>query len=156
MEAQMSDKFGRLINPIWISTVTDDVSLIPKYQTQGSAGCDLKSTEDKVIYPGERALIGTGLRLEIPFGIAAQVCPRSGLAVKYGITVLNAPGIIDNDYRGEIKVVLHNTGKEEFIIKKGDRIAQLLFFPIIQAIFQSAAEVSETQRGEGGFGSTGI
>lgn len=152
----MSEKPGRLINPIWINTVTEDADLIPKYQTYGSAGCDLKSVEDKVIWPGERALIGTGIRLEIPFGIAAQVCPRSGLAIKYGVTVLNSPGIIDNDYRGEIKVILHNSGKEEFIIKKGDRIAQLLFFPIMQAIFQKAEEVSETQRGDGGFGSTGI
>jgi dUTPase len=95
MEAQMSDKFGRLINPIWISTVTDDVSLIPKYQTQGSAGCDLKSADDVVIPPGCRLVVGTGIKLEIPNGFGAMVCSRSGLAAKNGIQVLNAPGVID-------------------------------------------------------------
>lgn len=152
----MTEKSGRIINPIWINTVADDESLIPKYQTAGSAGCDLQSAEDKTIRPGDRVLVGTGVKLEIPFGFGAQVCSRSGLAIKHGVAVLNSPGIIDNDYRGEIKVILHNSGNEEFIIKKGDRIAQLLFFPIIQAIFHKAREVSETERGEGGFGSTGI
>ena len=152
----MSDIADRKMNPIWINTLTDDVELLPKYQTSGSAGCDLYSTEDKVIAPSDRSVVGTGIKLELPKGYGAMVCPRSGLAARYGVTVLNSPGVIDNDYRGEVKVVLHNSGAEEFIVKKGDRIAQLLFFPIMQAIFQRAEEVSSTDRGEGGFGSTGI
>ncbi len=146
----------RITNPIWVKTLTDDDSQIPAYQTPGSAACDLKSTDDVVIPPGSRFVVGTGIKLEIPSGFGAMVCSRSGLAAKNGIQVLNAPGIIDTDYRGEIKVILHNSGQSEFIIKKGDRIAQLLFFPIFQAIFQKAATVTETSRGEGGFGSTGV
>jgi len=143
-------------NPIWVNVLTNDESLVPAYQTSGSAACDLKSTENLVIPPGSRMTIGTGIKLEIPKGFAAQVCPRSGLASKDGVTVLNSPGLIDNDYRGEIKVILYNSGKEEFTVKNGDRIAQLLFFPIFQAIFHKVNEVSKTSRGEGGFGSTGI
>ncbi|NBO99477.1 MAG: dUTP diphosphatase [Proteobacteria bacterium] len=146
----------RPTNPIWIKVLTDDDSLIPAYQTQGSAACDLRSTDEVTLPPGSRVIIGTGIKLEIPRGFGAMVCSRSGMAAKNGIQVLNAPGIIDTDYRGEVKVILHNAGKEEFIIKKGDRVAQLLFFPIFQAIFQKATEVSETHRGEGGFGSTGV
>ncbi len=146
----------RITNPIWVKTLTDDDSQIPAYQTPGSAACDLKSTDDVVIPPGSRFVVGTGIKLEIPSGFGAMVCSRSGLAAKNGIQVLNAPGIIDTDYRGEIKVILHNSGQSEFIIKKGDRIAQLLFFPIFQAIFQKASTVTETSRGEGGFGSTGV
>lgn len=152
----MSDKTGRLVNPIWIkASCAEDVSL-PKYQTPGSVGCDLQSSENLIIKSGQRALVGTGLKLEIPYGIGAYICPRSGLAAKHGITVLNSPGTIDSDYRGELKVVLFNSGEEDFSIKKGDRIAQLMFFPIIQAIFQRSEELSSTARGEGGFGSTGI
>lgn len=152
----MVDSNGRPTNPIWIKVVTDDPENVPSYQTSGSAACDLKSTDNIVIPPGFRMVVGTGIKLEIPKGFGAQVCPRSGLAAKNGITVLNSPGIIDNDYRGEVKVILHNTGTEDFIVKKGDRIAQLLFFPIFQAIFQRVEEVSTTHRGEGGFGSTGV
>lgn len=146
----------RPTNPIWIKVITDDDSLIPAYQTPGSAGCDLMSTDNVVIPSGSRLVVGTGLKMEIPSGFAAQVCSRSGLAAKSGIQVLNAPGLVDNDYRGEVKVILYNSGREDFIVKKGDRIAQLMFFPIFQAIFQKAKTVSETDRGEGGFGSTGI
>ena len=153
MEEMMLD---RPINPLWVKVLTDDSSLIPEYQTPGSAACDLKSTDNVIIPPGSRLTVGTGLKLEIPKGFSAMVCSRSGLAAKNGIQVLNAPGIVDFDYRGEIKVILFNSGKEEFIIKKGDRVAQLLFFPIFQAIFQKAEKVSETVRGEGGLGSTGI
>jgi len=144
------------INPIWVKVITDDESLIPLYQTQGSAACDLKSTDNIIIPAGSRMVVGTGIKLEIPVGFGAYVCPRSGLSAKNGITVLNSPGIIDNDYRGEIKVILHNTGVDNFIIKKGDRIAQLLFFPIFQAIFQKATTASSTLRGDGGLGSTGV
>lgn len=151
----MTEKEIHRINPIWIKVLTQDEELIPKYQTAGSGGCDLYALDEIVIQAKKRALIGTGIRLEIPHGFGAYVCPRSGLAIKQGITVLNSPGIIDNDYRGEINVVLYNSGDEQFIVKKGDRIAQLVFFPIFQAIFQKAKSVNETDRGEGGFGSTG-
>lgn len=153
MEGQMSE---RITNPIWVKVLTDDDSQIPAYQTPGSAACDLKSADDVIIPSGSRFVVGTGIKLEIPNGFGAMVCSRSGLAAKNGIQVLNAPGLIDTDYRGEIKVILHNTGQSEFIVKKGDRIAQLLFFPIFQAIFQKATTVTETVRGEGGFGSTGV
>jgi dUTP pyrophosphatase len=143
-------------NPIWVKVIVDDNSLIPKYQTSGSVGCDLISNDDVVIPLGSRRIIGTGLKMEVPSGFGAMVCSRSGLAAKHGIHVLNGNGIIDNDYIGEIKVILHNSGREDFIVKKGDRIAQLMFFPIFQAIFQKAKTVSETDRGEGGFGSTGV
>ncbi len=146
----------RPTNPIWIKVLTDDISQIPAYQTSGSAACDLKSTDELVIPSGTRVTVGTGIKLEIPNGFGAMVCSRSGLAAKNGIQVLNAPGIIDTDYRGEIKVILHNSGQSEFIVKKGDRIAQLLFFPIFQAIFQKAELIDNTARGEGGLGSTGV
>jgi dUTP pyrophosphatase len=153
MEEQMSE---RATNPIWVKILTDDASQIPVYQTSGSAACDLKSTDELVIPPGSRVTVGTGIKLEIPNGFGAMVCSRSGLAAKNGIQVLNAPGLCDNDYGGEIKVILHNSGQSEFIVKKGDRIAQLLFFPIFQAIFQKAELIDNTARGEGGFGSTGV
>ena len=142
-------------NPIWVKVIVDDDSLIPMYQTPGSTACDLKSTDDIVIPSKSRFVVGTGLKLEIPNGFGAMVCSRSGLAAKHGIHVLNGSGLIDNDYIGEIKVILHNAGQNDFIVKKGDRIAQLLFFPIFQAIFQTATKLAETIRGEGGFGSTG-
>ena len=143
-------------NPIWVKAIPENDGLLPKYQTPGSAACDLVSNENVAIEPGERAIVGTGIKLEIPTGFGAMVCSRSGLAVKNGIQVLNAPGIVDCDYRGEVKVILLNTGDDRFIVRKGDRIAQLLFFPIFQAIFQKADDISQTQRGEGGFGSTGV
>lgn len=128
----------------------------PIYTTPGSAGCDLVSTEDLILPPGGRALVGTGLFMEMPQGFVGMVCPRSGLALKHGITVLNAPGIIDSDYRGEVKVILTNLSNEEYSVKKGDRIAQLLFSPILQAHFKATSELSSTDRGSGGFGSTGV
>lgn len=146
----------RMTNPIWVKVVTDDPEFIPSYQTSGSAACDLRSTDDLLLEPNERLIVGTGIKLDIPNGFGAMVCSRSGLAAKNGIQVLNAPGIIDNDYKGEIKVILFNSGDKKFIIKKNDRIAQLLFFPIFQAIFQKESDVSTSVRGEGGFGSTGI
>lgn len=143
-------------NPIWVKIIAEDDSLVPEYQTQGSAACDLKSIDEIVIPPGSRVTVSTGVKLEIPSGFGAMVCSRSGLAAKNGIQVLNAPGLCDNDYRGTVKVILHNSGKEEFIVRKGDRIAQLLFFPIFQAIFQKVSEIGSTVRGEGGLGSTGV
>lgn len=146
----------RPTNPIWVRVLTDDDTQLPQYQTSGSAACDLRSIDALVIPPGCSSTVGTGIKLEMPSGFGAMVCSRSGLAAKNGIHVLNAPGIIDNDYRGEIKVILHNASHSEFIVKKGDRVAQLLFFPIFQAIFQKSSVIDSTARGEAGFGSTGI
>ena len=133
----------------------NEKALIPVYQTKEAAGFDLHATEDVVINPGERKLIGTGLAFEIEFGYEVQIRPRSGLAYKHGITVLNTPGTIDSDYRGEIKVLLINLGKEAFEIKVGERIAQAVVAPIKQAEIVEVEELSDTTRGEGGFGSTG-
>ncbi|MFA5303651.1 MAG: dUTP diphosphatase [Candidatus Nanoarchaeia archaeon] len=130
-------------------------AIIPQYKTNQSAGMDLCSTEEAVLKPMEIKLIPTGLSLEIENGFEAQVRPRSGLALK-GITVLNSPGTIDSDYRGEVKVILMNLGKEEFKIIKGDRIAQLILAKVEQATIVESDELNSTERGAGGFGSTGL
>lgn len=129
---------------------------IPVYQTAGAVGMDLCSCMELRIPPGCFRAIPTGLALELPPGLEAQVRPRSGLAAKYGITVLNAPGTIDSDYRGEIKAILINHGGESFIIKIGDRIAQLVFAPVTIATLEEADELDSTDRGAGGLGSTGV
>ena len=130
-------------------------AVVPAYQTKEAAGFDLHSIEDVIINPGERKLISTGLAFEIEKGYEVQIRPRSGLAYKHGITVLNSPGTIDSDYRGEIKVLLVNFGNEEFEIKVGERIAQAVVAPVIQAEIIEVEELSDTERGSGGFGSTG-
>ncbi|NPA12216.1 MAG: dUTP diphosphatase [Epsilonproteobacteria bacterium] len=130
-------------------------ALIPAYQTKEAAGFDLHAVEDTVIKPFERKLIPTGLAFEIQKGYEIQIRPRSGLAFKHGITVLNTPGTIDSDYRGEIKVLLINLGSEDFEIKKGERIAQAVVAPVVQADIVEVDELNETERGSGGFGSTG-
>jgi len=130
-------------------------AIIPAYQTELAAGFDLHSVEECVLKKGERKLIKTGLAFEIEDGYEVQIRPRSGLAFKHGITVLNSPGTIDADYRGEIMVLLINLGDEDFEIKKGERIAQAVVAPVIQASFLEVNELSETKRGAGGFGSTG-
>lgn len=127
----------------------------PLYATSGSAGCDLISNDDVILPPGKWAAVGTGLYLEIPKGYVAQVCPRSGLAMKHGVSVLNAPGIIDSDYRGEVKVLLVNHDSLRYTVKKGDRIAQLVFMPVVQVQMKHVDQLTGTDRGEGGFGSTG-
>jgi dUTP pyrophosphatase len=129
---------------------------LPAYETMGAAGVDLRSAETVTLGPGARALVSTGFAIALPEGYEAQVRPRSGLAVKYGITVLNAPGTIDCDYRGEIKVPLINHGEDEFRIVRGDRIAQLVVAPVSRAEFIESATLDETQRGSGGFGSSGM
>ena len=129
---------------------------MPSYMTPSSSGVDLRAAEEKVIEPGDWALIGTGLYLEIPFGYEAQVRPRSGLALKHGVTVLNAPGTIDADYRGEVGVILINLGSKPFEVKVGDRIAQLVISAVCRACFEEVKNLSETDRGAGGFGSTGL
>jgi dUTP pyrophosphatase len=131
---------------------------LPSYQTAGAAGADVSAclTEPVVIPAGGFAAIPTGLFVEIPAGYEIQVRPRSGLAAKYGVTCLNTPGTIDSDYRGEIKVLLINHGKESFTVNHGERVAQLVVAPVIQARFTSAQLLSHTERAEGGFGSTGV
>ena len=133
----------------------NNLAQIPAYQTEEAAGFDLHSVEDVVIAPNERKLIGTGLSMEIPKGYEIQIRPRSGLAYKHGITVLNSPGTIDSDYRGEIKVLLINHSNEDFEIKVGERIAQAVIKEVIQATFEEVEELNDTTRGTGGFGSTG-
>ena len=130
---------------------------LPSYETSASAGLDIRAfiEEKYTLNPGERKLIKTGLFLEIPEGYEAQVRSRSGLALKNGITVLNSPGTIDADYRGEIGVILINHSSEIFEINSGDRIAQLVFAKVEQAIWYETESLNETERGEGGFGSTG-
>ncbi|NRB83225.1 MAG: dUTP diphosphatase [Winogradskyella sp.] len=130
---------------------------LPHYETIAAAGMDLRAniTEARILKPLERTIVGTGLFIELPIGIEAQVRPRSGLAAKKGITVLNAPGTIDADYRGEIGVILVNLSNEEFTINNGERIAQLVIAKHERAEWDEVETLSETERGEGGFGSTG-
>jgi len=131
---------------------------LPHYETIASAGMDLRAniSESRILKPLERSIVGTGLFIELPISIEAQVRPRSGLAAKKGITVLNAPGTIDADYRGEIGVILVNLSNEDFIIENGERIAQLVIAKHERAEWVQVEELSETDRGEGGFGSTGV
>ncbi len=131
--------------------------LLPEYKSLGAAGADLKADipEDLVLKPGTRRLISTGIRIELPLGYEAQVRPRSGLAIQHGVTTLNSPGTVDSDYRGEIKVILINLGDEDFTIKPGDRIAQLIVAPVVRARFKIKTQLSLTHRSSGGFGSTG-
>ena len=130
-------------------------AIIPKYQTEEAAGFDLHSVEEKTVKAGEREVIKTGLAVALPKGYELQVRPRSGLALKNGITVLNTPGTVDSDYRGELMVILFNTSKEDFAVKKGERIAQAIIKEILQADFAVVEELDSTERGIGGFGSTG-
>ena len=141
---------------IQIKKLSTSVST-PKYETPGSSGMDIAAhiEENIIINPGEKSLISTGLFVAIPIGYEIQIRPRSGLAAKKNITVLNTPGTIDADYRGEIKVILINLGKEKFTIERGDRIAQMVVCPVIQAELEEVTELSNTERGSGGFGSTG-
>ena len=128
---------------------------LPRYATSGAAGMDVVSAETVTIAPGARHAVATGLSVAIPEGYEIQVRPRSGLALKHGVTVPNTPGTIDSDYRGELKVIMINLGKEAFAIQRGDRVAQLVLAPVTQAEWNEVDELDETVRGEGGFGSTG-
>ncbi|MCK9543158.1 MAG: dUTP diphosphatase [Novosphingobium sp.] len=128
---------------------------LPAYATDGAAGMDVLAAEDVTLAPGARHAVATGLSVAIPRGYEIQVRPRSGLALKHGITVPNTPGTIDSDYRGELKVILINHGAAPFEILRGDRIAQLVLAPVVRASWLPVAELDETARGEGGFGSTG-
>jgi len=128
---------------------------LPAYATAGSAGLDLRAAEGAVLQPGAHLLLPTGIALALPPNFEGQVRPRSGLAVKNGVTVLNAPGTIDADYRGEIKVPLINHGHQNFVVHRGDRIAQLVIAPVVQVKLTEVSALDETARGEGGFGSSG-
>jgi dUTP pyrophosphatase len=131
---------------------------LPRYETEASAGMDLRAAidDEMTLQPGQRGLVTTGLRLAIPAGYEAQVRPRSGLAIKSGITVVNAPGTIDADYRGTVQVGLINLSQQPFTIRRGDRIAQLIIAPVSRAQWQVVEELDETERGDGGFGHTGM
>ena len=146
------------MNKINVKIIASDGAVIPEYKTSGAAGADVCAylESDIVIESGKVAMIPTGLFFEIPEGYEIQVRPRSGLAAKNGVTVLNTPGTIDSDYRGELKVILINHGNEDFTIHNKDRIAQIIIAPVTQAVFVPAQTLSQTQRGAGGFGSTGL
>ncbi|GAB4260711.1 MAG: dUTP diphosphatase [Deferrisomatales bacterium] len=128
---------------------------LPRPQSAQSAGADLLAAEDVEIPPGGRAGVGTGIAIALPEGYEAQVRPRSGLALRHGVSLLNSPGTIDSDYRGELRVILINLGTEPFRVRRGDRIAQLVVAPVVRAVWEPADELPETPRGAGGFGSTG-
>ncbi len=138
----------------------DSALALPSYETNGAAGADVRAclgqNEEIIIKPGERFLVPTGFSVEIPHGYEIQVRPRSGLSFKTGLMVVNSPGTIDSDYRGEVKIILGNLGLKDEVIKHGDRVAQLLLAPVIQANFVEASDLSDTARGAGGFGSTGV
>ena len=128
---------------------------LPAYATPGAAGMDVVSAEDVTIAPGARHAVATGVAMAIPDGYEVQVRPRSGLALKHGVTCLNTPGTIDSDYRGEVKVILANLGEADFIVRRGERIAQLVPAPVLRATLDECNYLDETSRGAGGFGSTG-
>jgi dUTP pyrophosphatase len=132
---------------------------LPAYETGGAAGMDLRAAvpeeEPLTLHPGARARVPTGLCMAIPLGFEVQVRPRSGLAAKHGVTCLNTPGTIDSDYRGEVQVILINLGEEDFVIRRGERIAQMIVAPVVQSVWRETDSLDETARGAGGFGSTG-
>jgi dUTP pyrophosphatase len=136
---------------------TGSAPRLPEYGSDGASGADLRAHLDSeiVLGPGQRALVPTGLRLQIPRGLEGQVRPRSGLAAQNGLTVLNTPGTIDSDYRGEVKVILVNLGQADVTVRPGDRIAQIVFGPVVRVDFVRTDALADTRRGSGGFGSTG-
>lgn len=149
--------YNKSMNKVNIKCVASEGAVIPQYKTSGAAGADVCAllSESVVIKKGERAMIPTGLFFSIPEGYEIQVRPRSGLAAKNGVTVLNTPGTVDSDYRGEVKVILVNLGGEDFTVNNGDRIAQIVVAPVTIGVFEQVKELDETERGTGGFGSTG-
>jgi dUTP pyrophosphatase len=145
-----------MINDVIIKVLREKDIPMPKYSSKDAAGVDISAAEDLLMEPGSSALVPTGLWLAIPPGYEAQLRPRSGLALKHGITVLNSPGTVDSDYRGEIGVILMNHGKSTFKVSKGDRIAQMVISPVRQCRFEDCDDLPPSERGEGGFGSTGL
>ena len=133
-----------------------DNAIIPKYAHEGDAGVDLYSTEDYLLKPGERILVSTGVKIAIPKGYEAQIRPKSGLALKHGLSVANTPGTVDSCYRGEVGVIAINLGKEDYNIKKGAKVAQMIINKVEEAEFEEVKELEATTRNDGGFGSTGI
>ena len=150
--------YNKSMTKINIKVVASEGAKLPVYKTNGAAGADICALVKSpvVIESGKSAMIPTGLFFEIPEGYEVQIRPRSGLAAKNGVTVLNTPGTIDSDYRGEINVILINLGDKPFTVNNGDRIAQMLVAPVIQADFSLVTSLDETERGAGGFGSTGV
>lgn len=146
------------MNKVDVKIIAEKGAVVPEYKTAGAAGADVCAflSEPLVLVKGKRVIVPTGLFFEIPEGYEIQVRPRSGLAAKNGVTVLNTPGTIDSDYRGELKIILINLGDEDFTINNGERIAQIILAPVTQASFVPAEKLSDTQRGSGGFGSTGV
>ena len=146
------------MNEVQVKVIVSEGASVPEYKSAGAAGADVCAfVQSKLtLKPGERTLVPTGLFFEIPEGYEIQVRPRSGLAFKNGVTVLNTPGTIDSDYRGELKVLLANFGNADFEISSGDRIAQIIVAPVTRGNFVQASSISETERGSGGFGSTGV
>ena len=136
-------------------TTNHEDAIIPVYEHENDAGCSLRVVEDYIIYPLKRVLAKTGLCIELPVGFEAQIRPRSGLAWKQGLTVINTPGTIDADYRGEIRVALINIGEDKVVVKKGDAVAQMVFQPVYKGYFIKRDVLSNTDRDAGGFGSTG-
>jgi len=142
--------------PVLVRRLDGNADLpLPAYATAGAAGMDVVAAEHVTLAPGARHAVATGLALAIPAGFEVQVRPRSGLALKHGVTVPNTPGTIDSDYRGELKVILINHGATPFVVQRGDRIAQLVLAPVVQAEWVEVSELDTTARGAGGFGSTG-
>lgn len=138
-----------------VSIVLADGATLPTYQTTGSAGMDLCCSEDFELQPMERKLVPTGIRIALPDGYEAQVRPRSGLAIKHGVSMVNTPGTIDSDYRGEVRLILINFGQDVVKFKQGERIGQMVICPVVKAELKVVNELDETLRGQGGFGSTG-
>ena len=153
-----TEKDEKKSSAVCVKCLASPGAVLPSYESEGAAGADVRAFlgEPLCIKSGDYAAVPTGLCFEIPEGYEIQVRPRSGLAAKKGVTVLNAPGTIDSDYRGEVKVILINHGKEDFTVSNGDRIAQLIVSPVLRAEFATAQELSSTRRGAGGFGSTGV
>ena len=136
----------------------EDKEFLPVYSSAEAAGADLKACiqDDIVLKPGQRYLVPTGLSIQLPVGYEAQIRPRSGLAVKHGISLVNTPGTIDSDYRGEVKIIMINLGQEDFVIRRGDRIAQMVIAPVTHGMFALSDSLDTKDRGAGGFGSTGV
>lgn len=143
-------------DPVAVRVVLEEGATLPRYQTSGSAGLDVCTNDDFELKPLERKLVGTGLRIAVPLGYEAQIRPRSGLAIKHGISMVNSPGTIDSDYRGEIKLIMINFGEKVVSFNRGERVAQLVICPVVRVELQEVVTLDETDRGIGGFGSTGV
>lgn len=141
---------------VQLPIVLEPGAIAPEYKTPGSAGMDLCAYEDVYLEPLERKLVRTGVRIAVPEGYEAQVRPRSGLAIRFGLSMVNTPGTIDSDYRGEIQIILINLGKDVVSLNQGERIAQLVICPVVRAELSIVENLDQTHRGSGGFGSTGI